>query len=148
MKAAWLACLLALAPAAAIAAPSFVIEGHPVAGQPITVTLTDGETFVGGTPVQAVYRMNAHDSLLHTQDVGVTDAAGRVEWVPEEAGVVVLKWDGGSQAVSVRFNGTPWAGVFIAIFAGLLLVGGTIGLLLHMLRTPPDRPARADLSPP
>ena len=47
-------------------------------------------------------------------------------WTPTQAGVVKLSTPGGEpQNVSVRFQKTPAAGLFVLIGAGLILFGGT-----------------------
>jgi hypothetical protein len=91
--------------------------------------------------VRARYRENAHESLRSTQELGTSDLAGAVAWTPERSGVVVLAWEkpgaegsAGSQNISVVHDGFPPGAIFIALFAGLLLLGGSVLFFLQMMR--------------
>jgi hypothetical protein len=83
-----------------------------------------------------VYRENAHATLRREQPLGVTDSAGRLPWTPEQAGVVVLQWEGGDQRVSVLHDGIPAAAIAVMILAGLALLGGSVLFFVQMLRQP------------
>ncbi len=90
-----LAILLALL----IASPAAAAELRPVEVDPMPDTETRLELVEeDGLPgvayqVTACYRQNAHASIQSSQEVGITDLAGAVTWVPERPGVVVLAWE-------------------------------------------------------
>lgn len=95
---------------------------------------------VAGIQVDALYRENAHPSIRHTQNVGKTEPDGTRTWVPDQAGVVVLRWTlpgaqepAGKLEVAVRHDGIPGAGIAVAVIAGFLLLGGSLRFLLQML---------------
>lgn len=117
-------------------------EVDPLPDTPITLELVeeDGRPAVA-YQVEARYRENAHETLRSTQEVGVTDLGGAVAWTPERPGVVVLAWSkegvegsAGSQNISVLHDGFPPLAILIAVFAGLLLLGGSVLFFLQMLR--------------
>lgn len=110
------------------------LAAAPVAGEPVNMTLTQDGAPAAGIAVRAAYRQNAHKRLQHQQEIGTSSASGTLSWTPEEPGVVVLSWEGGSKNVSVRHNGAPISGLLIAILAGLLLLGGTGFFFSQMLR--------------
>jgi hypothetical protein len=137
MKAHHLMLVLSLA-APAAAAPSLEPpETAPVEGRTTGLSFSDeaGDP-APGLVITAVYRENAHASLRREQAVGTTDAAGRVDWTPEQAGVVVLQWEGGSRNVSVVHDGLPPAALLVALLAGLALLGGSVAFFAQMLRQP------------
>jgi hypothetical protein len=115
------------------------LEGSPVEGRELILHLRDGGGPAGGVAVKVSYRQNAHRSLAHEQEIGTTGEDGTVRWTPMEAGVVVLSWEGGSENVSVIRSATPLTGVIVAIFAGILLLGGT-GLSFYRMLTEGDVP--------
>lgn len=129
--------LLCATAAPLTAAPSLIAPVEaPVEGQPMVLSFRDDGVPATGVSVTAVYRENAYAALRHEQSVGTTDGEGRVEWTPSSAGVVVLKWEGGAQNLSVVHDGPPVAGVVIALFAGLALIGGSVLFFVQMLRQP------------
>jgi hypothetical protein len=138
-----LAALLLAAPAAAQAPPATL---DPVAEDPVTDKTTVLQLTLAGLPatgyaVVARYRENAHETLKSTQEIGTTDAEGKVDWVPERPGVVVLAWEqpgvegtAGKQNISVVYDGAPIGAVIIALFAGLMLLGGSVAFFVQMIR--------------
>lgn len=115
--------------------PSVTLPEDPfVDSQTATLTFTAGPGPVAGLAVTANYRVNAHESLTVKQAIGTTNNEGQVQWTPEQAGVVVLEWEGGSKNVSVRHDGIPPMALIVAVLAGLLLLGGSVMFFVHMLR--------------
>ncbi|MEM7245110.1 MAG: hypothetical protein AAF533_07185 [Acidobacteriota bacterium] len=130
-------CLLALLVVGVASATTLQEPPRLVDGQSAALSfVTEAGAPASGVAVTAVYRENAHASLRKEVAVGTTNAAGRLDWTPEQAGVVVLSWDGGSRNVKVHHDGTPVLGVIIAALAGLLLVGGSAWFFASMLRQP------------
>ena len=130
-----------------LTATATAAELRPVEVDPMPETVTT-LAFVeeNGLPgvayvVRARYRENAHETLQSTQELGTTDLAGEVAWTPERSGVVVLAWEkpgvegsAGSQNISVVYDGFPPLAIAIALFAGLLLLGGSVLFFLQMMR--------------
>ena len=85
-------------------------------GQPVRLAnITPGDTLL------VTYRPNS--SIAHREQLVLTP--GTRDWTPREAGVVRLAVSGGAaQNVSVRYDETPVAGLFVLIVAGLILFGG------------------------
>ena len=106
----------------------------PMEGEPIALTFVRESEPAAGLAVEALYRPNAHVVLRSTQAIGTTDSAGRVEWTPEKAGVVVISWEGGTHNVSVKHAHVPVLAVIIAVFAGVLLLGGSVLFFVQMMR--------------
>lgn len=135
---------------AADAAPVIVADdAYPLRGEitAIRVEGADGRP-LAGVALRARYRPNSETA--HTADLGVTDAAGRVEWTPDDAGVVLL--EAGDPAapvaqhrVSVRFGGFPPLGLLVMAVAALLLFGGAALGFAWLMRAP--RPLPADEPP-
>lgn len=139
--------LLPLLLALLVAPPLSAAELRPVESDPMPGTVTT-LSFVeeNGLPgvayfVRARYRENAHETLRSTQELGTTDLAGEVAWTPERPGVVVLAWEkpgaegsAGSVNISVVHDGFPPGAILIAVFAGLLLLGGSVVFFLQMMR--------------
>jgi len=107
-------------------------ETHPVGGRATMLRFErDGQPAVG-IAVTARYRENADPAIAHQQMIGATGTDGTLSWVPEDAGVVVLSWEGGTRNVSVLHAGVPFLGVAIAVLAGILLLGGSILTFFRM----------------
>ncbi|MFH1754612.1 MAG: hypothetical protein ABIA59_02815 [Candidatus Latescibacterota bacterium] len=88
---------------------------------------------VSGAKLIATYRPGSR--VQEDSEVGITDAHGAVDWIPIEAGIVSISTEfigEDSTAVqlqtniSVKFASTPFSGVLIMLFAGILLIGGSI----------------------
>ena len=114
------------------------LSGKAVVGQPVTLTLRLKEAPAQGIELKAAYRENAHKALQHQQTIGRSAFDGTLRWVPEEAGVVVLSWEGGTKNISVFYDGVPISGVLVALLAGFLLLGGTIFFFIQMMRSKED----------
>jgi len=123
-------------PAANIAprADQLVIEQRAVVARPLTLQLRQSEQPAAGIEIRVAYRQNAHQALQHQQLIGPSDARGRIKWTPKEAGVVVMTWPGGHKNISVFYDGLPWSGLVVMLFAGFLLLGGTVFFFAQMLR--------------
>lgn len=127
--------LTLLATAVAAAAELQPLDEGPIRGRSTTLSFVDGDTPAAGLTVTATYRQGAHAVLQRVQEIGTTDGAGRVAWTPEQAGVVVLAWEGGTHNVSVLYGDIPPRSVAVAILAGLLLLGGSVYFFVQMIRT-------------
>lgn len=137
----WIALLLG---AAAGAQSKLTLSGDQLVEGRETILSVAGASGIplAGVRIEATYRENAHPSICHTQNVGKTEPDGTRTWVPEQAGVVVLRWTlPGTTApvdkleVAVRHDGIPGAGIAVAVIAGFLLLGGSLRFLLQMLST-------------
>lgn len=96
---------------------------------------------LAGAKVRATYRPGSR--VEATADVGTTDPGGGVDWVPQEAGIVSISAeftgeDGGTiqlhTNVSVKFASTPLSGILIMLFAGILLIGGSVVRFTRYMR--------------
>ncbi|MBD3334252.1 MAG: hypothetical protein GF355_01945 [Candidatus Eisenbacteria bacterium] len=115
-----------------------VDPGVPVRGEEVRLVVTDGDAPVSGAAIRATYRPNSE--VAEEVGLGATDAAGRLTWRPESAGLVTLDVVGQdaavSHTVSVKFPGLPWSGIFIFLLAGVILLGGSGVLIARALRSP------------
>ncbi|NIM20661.1 MAG: hypothetical protein GTO51_10610 [Candidatus Latescibacteria bacterium] len=98
----------------------------------ILVVSEDGTPVIGAV-VRATYRPGSRVST--ESEIGMTDDAGSVDWIPQSAGIVTLSatrtaGDSGefsvTKTVSVKFASTPAGGILIMILAGILLIGGSV----------------------
>lgn len=131
---------------AADAAPVIVAEDpYPLRGETteIRVEGADGQP-LPGVALRARYRPNSETA--HTAELGATDAAGRVAWTPDDAGVVLL--EAGDTAaplaqhrVSVRFGGFPPLGLLVMAVAAVLLFGGAALGFAWLMSAPEPLPA-------
>ncbi len=129
----------------ATGAPAVVADDpFPLRGETteIRVEGADGRP-LAGVALRARYRPNSETA--HTAEMGVTDAAGRVEWTPDDAGVVLL--EAGDAAapiaqhrVSVRFGGFPPLGLLVMVVAAALLFGGAALGFWWLMRGPEPLP--------
>ncbi len=115
-------------------ADTIKLADRAVEHKAVQLTLLAKGLPVAGVKLQVAYRENAHKDLQHQQHIGPSDAQGRIEWTPEEAGVVVFSWPGGKKNISVFYDGLPWSGLLVMLFAGFLLLGGTVFFFAQMLR--------------
>lgn len=113
-----------------------VSDAFPLRGVPQSVTVADAEGRpVAAAAVTVTYRPNSRTA--RRRELAPTDAAGRSEWTPENAGIVTLEAtarDGTPLAevnVAVRFGGMPPSGLAVIVIAGGLLFGGAaLGFVL------------------
>lgn len=136
-----LSSLLFLTPSSSpehIKADHLLLSKKVIVGEATDIAMRLKDKPAPGVELQAHYRSNAHAALQHQQNLGRSDAQGLIHWTPKEAGVVVLKWNGGQHNVSVFYDGVPFSGVLVAVLAGLLLIGGTIFFFAQMLRSKED----------
>lgn len=102
-------------------------KAFPEQGSLCMITLQDDGVPVGGIPVNVTYRPNSEvETILN---VGVTDDAGQIYWVPPFAGIATLETAGEdlspvSLTLSVRFKDPSPFGIAILIIAGMILFGG------------------------
>ena len=114
----------------------------PIQGQSTLVYVVDQDNrAIQGAKVKVTYRPESR--VEKAVDLGSTDEAGMIEWIPKDAGVVVLSADWPDnpgqpldKRVSVRFSSLPRGGILIMIFAGLLLIGGSVMRFIRILKTP------------
>ena len=111
----------------------------PTRGEPVTVTFS--------APVDSVtvtYRPGAVTATTET----FTPGAAAFTFSPSKAGVVSVASGDASQSLSVRYVGTPLAGLVVMILAGLVLFGGAALALRALLadghRIEPDPALRPD----
>ena len=119
-------------------------DHYPVVNDTTLIHVLDaGGNPVAGAAVTVVYRPESQ--VEQTDDVGITNAAGIVRWSPKDVGVVTINasWedeagaaDGATANISVKFAAVPANGIFIMIFAGLLLLGGSAVRFWRLLRQP------------
>lgn len=123
-----------------------VADAYPLRGQATTVEVSEDGVPAAGAVVEVLYRPNSATS--HTETLPPADGAGRVEWVPADAGIVTLtaRRPGAAQDapalatlnVAVRYGGFPARGLATMIVAGLLLFGGAaLGFWFLLSSTPP-----------
>jgi len=101
---------------------------YPVVGQPTTIQLD-----APSKEVTITYQPGA--PIAKTQ-VLETGGQLQVQWTPERPGVASVAADGGSQNVSIKFDGTPGLGVVIFIIAGCVLFGGAAICLKALFAAP------------
>jgi hypothetical protein len=111
-------------------APRIVTEdSDPLRGETVTVGVegADGRP-QADVEIRARYRPNSETA--HSSSLGRTGAEGRVDWTPDDAGVVLLE-AGPEDAptattrVSVRFGSFPPLGLLVMVVAALILFGGS-----------------------
>jgi len=100
---------------------------YPRQDQPVTLIITDNNGQpVSGAVVSVEYRPNS--SVPKLEDAGTTDTLGRLTWTPIDAGIATVKATYGeistSQNIAIKFSKFPLSGLFIFLFAGILLYGG------------------------
>lgn len=122
-----------------------VPDAFPVRGetQILTVADADGRP-VAGAAVTATYRPNSRTA--ESRELTPTDASGKTEWTPEDAGIVTLAAISSagmplaSVNVAVRFGGMPGSGLAVIVLAGGMLFGGAILGFVLLMRAPPHVP--------
>ena len=110
------------------------VPTDPVEGRPLVLTFTDNGSPASGLEVTARSRDQAHEALRKEESLGATGADGTLSWTPRQPGVAVLAWEGGTHNLSVLHDGVPTGAVVIGLFAGLLLLGGSVLFFVAMLR--------------
>ena len=112
------------------------LEAAPIEGQSVTLIFRAGDAPAADLGVKAIYRENATASIRRELDLGKTDSAGQLQWTPDAAGVVVLTWGETEEkeTLSVAYASTPAGAVIVAVFAGLLLLGGSALFFVLMMR--------------
>ncbi len=106
-----------------------VTPDAPTRGEDVTVTFSE--------PVDSVmvtYRPGAVTATTET----FTPGTSTFTFTPVKAGIVSVASGDASQSLSVRYVGTPIAGLIVMILAGLILFGGA-GLALRSLLSDGDR---------
>ena len=87
----------------------------PTRGEPVTVTFS-----APVDSVTVVYRPGAVTATTET----FTPNSAAFTFSPSKAGVVSVAGGDGTQSLSVRYVGTPLAGLIVMVLAGLVLFGG------------------------
>ena len=114
---------------------------YPVVGEAQTVTLRT-DTDAAGVTLSVTYRPNS--ATEDTMVIGKFDADGRISWCPEEPGITSLiakDAEGKTLAtlnVATCFSSTPYLGLVVMVFAGILLFGGAAISLVMALRRMPE----------
>lgn len=136
----WVCAVAALGVVPCAAGEITLQTSFPTQGEATSLIVQDDDGApVSGATVTATYRPGS--SVEHVSEVGTTDEGGRIDWVPEDAGIatVAAQWGedekSASTNVSVRFASTPAGGLIIMIFAGLLLVGGSVVRLSRVVKS-------------
>lgn len=109
----------------------------PREGSRMYMVILRGGKPVGGAQLVAVHLPGSE--VEKVDEVGATREDGTIEWTPPWPGLVELtaslKRPGEegkdivnktSKTISVRFEGLPWQGILVMLFAGGLLFGGMI----------------------
>jgi hypothetical protein len=119
-------------------------QQFPTENQTTFIYVTDQSgKAVEGAEITVTYRPESR--VEKTTVLGKTNRQGVVKWIPEDVGIVeitaVWKQDDGTSGettrnVSVEFASRPKSGIFIMIFAGFLLLGGSAWRFIQLLRTP------------
>lgn len=119
-------------------------DESPLRGEPVAVTVRDaGGVPIAGARLEAHYRPNSQTAFR--EPLPPTDAAGRTEWTPRDAGIVTVEMldpAGGPATASVntavRFGRFPLRGIVVMALAGLLLFGGAgFGMRMLLAEGPP-----------
>lgn len=134
--------LLVFLPYPASSATLQVAERYPVAGEPITVTLTGDAVETGGDLILvAEYRPNS--ASVFSQEVPRDNSVpNRWRFTPSIPGLVLLKAMSrpasgnpgvvtATLALSVKFARPPVLGIAIMLIAGTILFGGTAVALIR-----------------
>lgn len=117
----------------------------PVQSEEVRIHLADEDgNPVGGATVEVTYRPGS--SVSSTDPIGATDSGGTITWTPTDAGLATITaaWTPPGQAetttsaqtVSVKFASVPIDGILIMLFAGVVLIGGSIVRISNLLRSP------------
>ncbi|MCB1152907.1 MAG: hypothetical protein H6684_01550 [Deltaproteobacteria bacterium] len=106
---------------------------HPKVGEAATITVTLDED-PGPVSLSVTYRPNSRtEHSVKESAFTPTDGLTRsMQWTPSDAGITALAVvpEGedakavASTTVATRFSGIPISGVFIFLFAGVVLFGG------------------------
>lgn len=102
-----------------------------VVGNEITITATKNDAPLAHEPLEVTYYPNSE--IKRIVEVGRTDEAGRINFVPEYAGITSLAVGDQSKTIAVRFDSMPVGALIVFLFAGTLLIGG-IALGVKKLR--------------
>jgi len=102
----------------------------PTKGEVVSVTV-DPPT----DSLLLVYRPNS--AVAREEWLISTEADGRFEWIPSDAGVVAMAAGGQVRNVSVRFAGVSTSGIFVMLMAFCLLFGGAF-LSFRLLFSDPE----------
>ncbi|MDX1632865.1 MAG: hypothetical protein R3234_13425 [Thermoanaerobaculia bacterium] len=145
---------LLLVPTVAFGLEIHLDEEYPLRDEPVEISLT-GEGVEEARVLRVTYRPNSQTH--HEEEIPFSGR--RVEWTPEDAGVVRLEILGsaGTEAgtegsppvlathrVSVRFGSFPPRGLAVMLMAAAFLFGGaTFGfvMLLGTEKAPPEEEA-------
>lgn len=102
---------------------SLILDGPAVQGQELGLQINRADRPIIGQPMVEIVFAGAVDARQRT--IGTTDAAGRLLWTPEEAGLVQLELGGERVGVAVAPAGpVSGAATLGALALGLALVFG------------------------
>lgn len=111
---------LVAAPTSAWAAITVVGDSPPREGDSLTIRVTDDGVALAATPVVATYGPGSQ--LAREVEVGTTDAAGQLSFVPDAFGLLAVTVGDESTTLSVRAAGVPPLAVVVFALASSLLV--------------------------
>ncbi len=137
------ACLLAVLAGNAVAGGQIELaKKYPVESEKTYIYVrNDFFQAVEDARVTAVYRPGS--MVSRTTVLGETDSAGMIEWKPRTAGIVAIEaeWknaginNSAALNVSVKFVSAPVGGIMIMLFAGFLLLGGSVIRITRLVRS-------------
>jgi len=109
-----------------------VADKFPTVGRKTVITL--------GKPSPKITFIYQPDAPVARKVTLATHGRLKVDWTPQNAGVVTIKAGKVSKDVSVRFDGTPAGGLIMMLLAGLILFGGVGVCMTVILKA--GRPAK------
>jgi len=111
----------------------------PTRGTPAVVTITEAGRPVAGVSVSATY--NPKSKMAETEQLGTTDARGRVNWTPINTGIITITARKGAVhykpevTILLKEGGVPSAGVAVAV---TYAPGSRSEKVQHLGRTGPN----------
>lgn len=111
------------APASAAIEVVTAQDASPRQGESVTLRVTEAGVHLAATPVVATYAPGSQ--LAREVELGLTDAAGQLTFVPDAFGLVAIRAADESTTLSVRASGVPLSAVAIFAVALALMVALT-----------------------
>ncbi len=119
--------------AALAGAEGIAIQSAPAVGTETAIVVTDGNDAPRvGVTVRVLHRPElAGERELA---IGITDARGRVRWVPEQAGVAEVRADNQRERVSIPWAKPPTGALSLVVLLLLAALGAFVFGLLPSAR--------------